>query len=207
MVGVGQGGSVAMVWRDLLWRWKLLAGGEDEWWIWKAMRTQGDHTASNSKRDEEEMAAPTWPPPRLACPLSPPALWLIPWRRLRMRAARRRFMMQAAMVLKMTATLRKQIPPMTPASTGCGSSSGSCVRDGYTSIPATHRAPCQAGTAPLVSPRVTSTMGTQQSLSPRPTRAALPLGGPVPPAMGTRRGDALVREAESKADLWLFPQL
>lgn len=70
MVGAGQGGSVAMVWRDLLWRWKLLAGGEDEWWIWKAMRTQGDHTASNSKRDEEEMAAPTRPPPRLACPLS-----------------------------------------------------------------------------------------------------------------------------------------
>lgn len=56
------------------------------------------------------------------------------------------------MVLKMMATLRKQIPPMTPASTGCGSSSGSCVRDGYTSIPATHRAPHQAGTAPLVSP-------------------------------------------------------
>lgn len=39
------------------------------------------------------------------------------------------------MVLKMTATLRKQIPPMTPASTGCGSSSGSWVRDGYTSMP------------------------------------------------------------------------
>jgi len=53
-----------------------------------------------------------------------------------MRAARRRFMMQAAVVLKMMATLRKQIPPITPASTGCGSSSGSCVRDGYTSIPA-----------------------------------------------------------------------
>lgn len=67
----GQGESKAMAWCDLLWRWELLAGGEDEWWIWKAMRTQGDHTASNSKRDEEEMVEPTRSPPRLACPLSP----------------------------------------------------------------------------------------------------------------------------------------
>lgn len=44
---------------DLLWRWKLLAGGEDKWWIWKAMRTQGDHTASNTK------AMRKWPPPAL----------------------------------------------------------------------------------------------------------------------------------------------
>lgn len=76
MAGVGQGGSVAMAWRDLLWRWKLLAGGEDEWWIWKAMRTQGDHTASNSKCDEDETAAPTQSPPiwPVSCPL--PGLYL-----------------------------------------------------------------------------------------------------------------------------------
>lgn len=164
---------------DLLWRWELLAGGEDEWWIWKAMRTQGgNHTASNSKRDEEETAAPTLSPPTqpVPCPLSPPRL--VPWRRLRRRAARRRFMMQAAVVLKMTATLRKQIPPMTPASTGCGSSSGSCVRDGYTSIPATHRARHQAGTAP---PCVTACHQHHKASALATLGLLCPLGGPGPP--------------------------
>lgn len=39
-------------------------------------------------------------------------------------------MRQAAKMLTRTATPRKQTPPTTPASTGCGRRPGSCVREG-----------------------------------------------------------------------------
>lgn len=99
-------------------------------------------------------------------------------------------MMQAAVVLKMMATLRKQIPPITPASTGCGSSSGSCVRAGYTSIPALGGR-CN-GSAP---PGAAARMAKAQLLPWAPIKQkGCRLGGKIS-ARGNARGQILAHKA------------
>lgn len=75
-----QGGG--MGWRDLLWRWKLLVGGEDDWWLWKVMRTQGGHMQATQRDDEEPAAPRLCPKPSLSVlhmgqPRRKGLLWLL----------------------------------------------------------------------------------------------------------------------------------
>lgn len=164
--------------------------------------TRGSHgerrMAMRRRREErKEMAAPPRAAPLARAP--PGRRWLLPCLRFWMRAARRRFMMQAATVLKMTATLRKQIPPMTPASTGCGSSSGSWVRDGYTSMPAPDgRRSWGTRSAPQSS--LQRLEGTTNGMA-KPRGAA---GGPAPQGAGsgdTRQGSPATQNQSHTRDV------